>query len=65
MASCGVTVLPVNPEIPRQCLCGDPADFVIETSWFRGRLSRDPVCEPHLQTVVGSIKAKLAERNGG
>lgn len=65
MAPSGVTVVPVDPESsPRACLCGHPADYVIETAWFRGRRSCDPVCEEHLEAVVGGIKAKLAERHG-
>lgn len=65
MAPSPVTVVPVDPESPlRTCLCGEPADYVIETNWFRGRRSRDPVCGEHLEIVVGGIKAKLAQRHG-
>jgi hypothetical protein len=58
-------VLPVDPENPGTCLCGHPADYVIETNWFSGRRSRDPVCEPHVDEVVRGIAKKNAARNGG
>jgi hypothetical protein len=65
MATSGVTVLPVDPESSRACPCGAPADFVVQTLWFRGRRSTDAVCDYHLQAVVGGIKSELAKRNGG
>ena len=43
----------------------EPADFVVQTLWFRGRRSNDAVCDYHLQAVVGGIKSELAKRNGG
>jgi hypothetical protein len=65
VASCGVTVEPVDPANPRECSCGEPADFLVFTLWYRGRRSQDAVCEYHLQPVVGGIKRELAKRNGG
>jgi hypothetical protein len=38
---------------------------VIETFWFSGRRSRDPVCEPHVAAVMAGIKKKNAQRDGG
>ncbi|MCO6005432.1 hypothetical protein NE236_10605 [Actinoallomurus purpureus] len=58
-------VRPVDPETPCACLCGDPAEFVVETHWFSGRLSRDPVCERHVTEVVEAIRKKQAGRDGG
>jgi hypothetical protein len=55
----------VDPEAPGQCLCGDPAEFVVETYWFSGRHSRDPVCERHVAEVVAAITKKQARRDGG
>jgi hypothetical protein len=58
-------VQPVNPESPGECLCGDPADFIIEVNWFDGRRSRDPVCERHVTEVVAAITKEQARRDGG
>lgn len=58
-------VVPVDPEAPRQCLCGEPADFVVRTNWFNGRHSQDPVCRPHVDEVVHAIKKAQARRDGG
>jgi hypothetical protein len=58
-------VVPADPEAPGQCLCGEPADLVVETNWFSGRHSKDPVCRPHVDEVVRAIKKEQARRNGG
>jgi hypothetical protein len=58
-------VLPVDPAAPGQCLCGDSADFVVETAWFSGRRSRDPVCGDHVDEVVHAIRKQEARRDGG
>jgi hypothetical protein len=58
-------VVSADPEAPGQCLCGESADFVIETNWFSGRHSRDPVCHRHVDEVVRAIKKEQARRNGG
>lgn len=65
MSSHRPKVVPVDPEASGQCLCGDPAEFVIETNWFSGRHSRDPVCERHVAEVVGAITREQARRDGG
>jgi hypothetical protein len=65
MASSRPNVVPVDPAVPSQCLCGDPADFIIETHWFSGRHSRDPVCGRHVSEVVGAITKEQARRDGG
>jgi len=58
-------VVPADPDAPGRCLCGEPADVVVETNWFSGRHSRDPVCRPHVDEVVRAIKKEQARRNGG
>jgi hypothetical protein len=58
-------VQPVDPAMGGECLCGDPADFVIDTNWFSGRRSRDPVCERHVAEVVAAITKAQARRDGG
>jgi hypothetical protein len=58
-------VQPVDPEDPGECLCGDPAEFVVDTNWSDGRHSRDPVCGRHVAEVVTAITEKQARRNGG
>lgn len=58
-------VQPVDPASPAECLCGDPADFIVDTNWFSGRRSRDPVCERHVAEVVTAITKKQARRDGG
>jgi hypothetical protein len=58
-------IQPVDPAFPSKCLCGDPADFIVETNWFSGRRSRDPVCEYHVAEVVAAITKKRAQRDGG
>jgi hypothetical protein len=58
-------VVPADPAAPGQCLCGEPADFVIEMSWFSGRHSKDPVCGRHVDEVVRAIKKEQARRDGG
>jgi hypothetical protein len=58
-------VVPADPASPGRCLCGEPADLVVETNWFSGRHSRDPVCRPHVDEVVRAIKKEQARRNGG
>jgi hypothetical protein len=58
-------VVPADPEAPGKCLCGEPADFVVETNWFSGRHSKDPVCNLHVDEVVRAIKKEQARRNGG
>jgi hypothetical protein len=58
-------VRPVDPAAPGECLCGDPADFVIETNWFSGRRSLDPVCDRHVAEVVAAITKEQARRDGG
>jgi hypothetical protein len=64
MATHRSAVIPIDPEFPSTCLCGYPADFVIETSWFSGRRSRDPVCDQHVSAVVDGIAKKNARRDG-
>ena len=58
-------VMPVDPAAPGGCLCGEPADFVVETNWFGGRRSQDPVCGRHVDEVVRAIQKEQARRNGG
>jgi hypothetical protein len=58
-------VQPVDPAMPGECLCGDPADFIVDTNWFSGRRSRDPVCERHVAEVVAAITKEQARRDGG
>ncbi len=58
-------VVPVDPAASGHCLCGDPADFVVEMNWFSGRHSQDPVCGGHVDEVVRAIKKEQARRNGG
>lgn len=58
-------VQPADPEAPGECLCGDPAEFIVDTNWFSGRRSRDPVCERHVTEVVAAIVRKQAGRDGG
>lgn len=58
-------VQPVDPAIPSECLCGDPADFIVDTNWFSGRRSADPVCERHVAEVVAAIMKEQARRDGG
>jgi hypothetical protein len=58
-------IQPVDPATPGECLCGDPADFVIETNWFSGRRSLDPVCERHVTEVLAAITKEQARRDGG
>ncbi|MGH3379287.1 MAG: hypothetical protein ACRDP6_31600 [Actinoallomurus sp.] len=58
-------VVPIDPELSRQCLCGEKADFVVRTNWFNGRHSQDPVCRPHVDEVVRAIRKEQARRNGG
>jgi hypothetical protein len=53
-----------DPAAPGECLCGEPADFVVETNWFGGRHSQDPVCRHHLEEVVSAIRKEQARRNG-
>lgn len=57
-------VVPADPAAPRECLCGEPADLVVETNWFSGRHSRDPVCGRHVEEVVLAIRKEQARRNG-
>jgi hypothetical protein len=58
-------VVPVDPAAATcQCLCGDTAEFVVETRWFSGRHSRDPVCGRHVTEVVAAISKEQARRNG-
>lgn len=57
-------VVPADPEVPGTCLCGEPAELVVETNWFSGRRSRDPVCRRHVDEVVRAIKKQQARRNG-
>lgn len=64
MATHRTAVTPADPGTSSTCLCGYPADFVIETSWFSGRRSRDPVCEPHVAEVLDGIAKKNARRDG-
>lgn len=59
------SVVPVDPAAQRECLCGVPADFVVETNWFSGRHSQDPVCGSHVDEVVRVIRKEQARRNGG
>lgn len=58
-------VQPVDAAAPGECLCGDPADFVIKTNWFSGRRSRDPVCDRHVAEVLAAIAKEQARRDGG
>jgi hypothetical protein len=58
-------VVAIDPESPRACLCGEPADFVVRTNWFNGRHSQDPVCRPHVDEVVHAIRKAQARRDGG
>jgi hypothetical protein len=58
-------VVPVDPAVGGECLCGEPADFIVEMIWFSGRHSRDPVCERHIVDVVEAISREQARRNGG
>jgi hypothetical protein len=58
-------VVPADPAIPGECLCGDPADFIVSTNWFGGRRSRDPVCDRHLAEVLAAIAKQQARRDGG
>jgi hypothetical protein len=57
-------VVPTDPAAPGECLCGDPADFVVETNWFGGRHSQDLVCGRHVDEVVRAIRKQQARRNG-
>ena len=57
-------VVLADPAAPGECLCGEPADFVVETNWFGGRHSQDPVCGRHVDEVVCAIRKKQARRNG-
>jgi hypothetical protein len=58
-------VVPVDPAVGGKCLCGEPAEFVVEMIWFSGRHSRDPVCERHIVDVVEAISKEQARVNGG
>jgi hypothetical protein len=58
-------VVPVDPAVGGACLCGEPADFVVDMIWFSGRHSRDPVCERHIVDVVEAIAREQARLNGG
>jgi hypothetical protein len=59
-------VIPIDPETPSgKCLCGDPSEFIVETNWFSGRHSRDPVCGAHVTAVVEAITKEQARRDGG
>ncbi|MFF3443320.1 hypothetical protein [Streptosporangium sp. NPDC002721] len=58
-------VVPADSGNPGKCLCGHPADYVIETRWFSGRHSRDPVCAPHVTEVLQGIAKQNARRDGG
>ncbi|HKB29499.1 MAG TPA: hypothetical protein VKD26_01545 [Streptosporangiaceae bacterium] len=64
MSSHRPDIVPVDPAVPSKCLCGDQADFIVETKWFSGRRSRDPVCEHHVVEVVGAIMREQARRDG-
>jgi hypothetical protein len=57
-------IMPASPAASLECLCGEPADFVVETNWFGGRRSQDPVCEGHVDAVISAIKKEQARRNG-
>lgn len=57
-------VVSADPAGQRECLCGEPADFVVETNWFSGRHSQDPVCGSHVDEVVRAIRKEQARRNG-
>lgn len=57
-------IKPAGPAPPLDCLCGEPADFVVETNWFSGRRSQDPVCERHVDEVLRAIRKEQARRNG-
>lgn len=57
-------VVPADPAVPSKCLCGEPADFVVETNWSGGRHSRDPVCGSHVDEVVAAIRKAQARLNG-
>jgi hypothetical protein len=58
-------VVSVDPTAPGECLCGDPADYMVSTNWFGGRRSRDPVCDRHLAEVLAAIGKQQARRDGG
>ncbi|MGC5009205.1 hypothetical protein ACLQ2R_00415 [Streptosporangium sp. DT93] len=58
-------VVPLDSETSGRCLCGHRADYVIETRWFSGRHSRDPVCSPHVTEVLQGIAKQNARRDGG
>ncbi|GAB3959683.1 hypothetical protein GCM10029978_007250 [Actinoallomurus acanthiterrae] len=57
-------VEPLPSDASETCLCGDPADFVVDTQWFSGRHSRDPVCRRHVTEVVAAIADRQARRDG-
>ncbi|HEX6471304.1 MAG TPA: hypothetical protein VF069_19540 [Streptosporangiaceae bacterium] len=57
-------ITPAGPAASLECLCGEPADFVVETNWFNGRRSQDPVCERHVDEVIRAIRKEQARRNG-
>jgi hypothetical protein len=57
-------IVAVDPASPGECLCGEPAEFVVKTNWFSGRQSLDPVCERHVDEVVRGIRKAQARRNG-
>lgn len=57
-------VVPADPTAGDRCLCGEPAEFIVKTRWFKGRRSHDPVCRLHLDEVVRAINKELARRNG-
>lgn len=57
-------VRPLPPGSSERCLCGDPAESVVDTYWFNGRHSRDPVCRRHVTEVVAAITGRQARRDG-
>jgi hypothetical protein len=57
-------VRPLSPDTSDACLCGDPAELVVDTHWFSGRHSRDPVCPRHVDQVVAAIVERQARRDG-
>lgn len=57
-------VRPLPPGGSERCLCGDPAESVVDTYWFNGRHSRDPVCPRHVTAVVAAITERQARRDG-
>jgi hypothetical protein len=57
-------VEPLPSDASETCLCGDSADFVVDTQWFSGRHSRDPVCRRHVTEVVAAIAERQARRDG-